>query len=171
VRASDGRLSILDARQSHFIAESWLAADADRRSARDDLAQAFACDDWGCVGHLADGSKVAVARRYEAFADDCRNAALVITKLEAPVACAAPVIDRKILATTGAVALYRVGGRWTAEPAREPTAERQWYGRATPADPRALSRLEATTPSPSGISGGAQPEELELEDEGQLVGE
>jgi competence protein ComEC len=169
----DGRLSILDARRARFVAESWLAADADRRTGSDELAQAFVCDALGCVGRLADGAKIAVARRHEAFADDCRDAALVITRLEAPAACGAPVIDRNTLVATGAIALYRIDGRWIAEPARAPEAQRAWYGRTGPANPRALSRLAGKTPMLSGASNDIEPEEEEPEpsDGPQLIGD
>jgi competence protein ComEC len=172
VRMNDGRLSILDARRARFVAESWLAADADARTARDDLAQAFACDNRGCVGRLGDGTKVAVARRYEALGDDCREAALLITKLDAPAACSVPVIDRKTLATTGAIALYRRDGRWIAETARAPEWDRVWYGRAGTAEPNALSRLQGDMPRALRTGSKAQPqEELESEHDEGLVGE
>jgi competence protein ComEC len=173
VRMSDGRLSILDARRARFAAESWLAADGDRRKASEELAQAFTCDTRGCVGRLADGTKIAVARRREAFADDCRDAALVITRLEAPAACDTSVIDLRTLATTGAIALYRVNGRWIAEPARAPEAERAWYGREERADPGALSRLEGKSPMLRSADNDAEVEEEELdsEDAGKLLGE
>jgi competence protein ComEC len=173
VRMGDGRLSILDARRARFAAESWLAADGDRRKASEELAQAFICDARGCMGRLADGTKIAVARRQEAFADDCRDAALVITSLEAPAACGAPMIDGRTLATTGAIALYRANGRWIAEPARAPEAERAWYGRSGRADPSALLRLEGKSPRRASADNDAQVEEEEFdsEDEGKLLGE
>lgn len=156
VRADDagGRLAILDARRARLAAESWLAADADTRPAGPGLAASFSCDAWGCVARLADGAAVAVARRHEAFADDCRDAALVVTDLDAPAGCAAAVIDRRTLATTGAIALYRVKGRWVAEPARSPLAERPWYGRARAADAQALSRLAGRPAAASAAADG-----------------
>lgn len=143
VRGADGRLSILDAGKRRIAAESWLAADADGRSVSADLAAGFACDRFGCVARLHDGAAIAVARRHEAFADDCREAALIVTRLNAPAQCRVPVIDARTLATTGAVSLRRVDGKWTAEAARPPLAERPWFGRRGPADAAALSRLSS----------------------------
>lgn len=145
VRGQDGRLTILDAASGRFIADNWLAADADRRKADKTIAAGFKCDDQGCVARMGDGAIIAVARRHEAFADDCREAAFLITRLEAPPACRAPVIDRRTLATTGALSLRRVDGAWIAEPARAPYADRPWYGRAKPADANVLSRLAGDT--------------------------
>jgi competence protein ComEC len=148
VRAADGRLSILDARKDRLSAESWLAAEADGRKARAaDLAKGFSCDAAGCIARLADGAIVAVARDPMAFADDCRDASLIVTRLAVPALCAAAVIDRHSLATTGAVALRRVEGKWLAEPARSPYAERPWYGRRALPDANALARLESKRPA------------------------
>jgi competence protein ComEC len=150
VRTADGRLSILDARKDRLSAESWLAADGDGRRARaDGLAGAFRCDAVGCVARLPDGTTIAVARDPRAFVDDCRDAALVVTRLRAPAACAAAAIDRDVLATTGAVALSRVDGKWIAEAARSPYADRPWYGRPAPPDAAVLARLEGRRPAAS----------------------
>jgi len=141
VRAGDGRLTILGARQNRISADSWLAADGDVRKSHDALEGGFRCDSAGCIARLADGTAIAVARRPEAFADDCREAALVVSKFEAPRACAAAVVDRRALMTTGALALRRVNGGWVVTPVRSPTADRPWYGRAGAPDPAALARL------------------------------
>jgi competence protein ComEC len=142
VRGSDGRLTILDARKHRFISEMWLSADADGRSVSNDLGAGFRCDTYGCTAHLHDGAIVAVARRREALLDDCREAGLIVTKLDVPPGCKAPVIDRRTLAATGAIALRRVDGKWIAEPARSPVASRPWFGRAGVPDASALSWLE-----------------------------
>jgi competence protein ComEC len=65
----------------------------------------------------------------------------------APAACGAPSIDRRMLATTGAMGLRRVEGKWIAEAARSPLADRPWYGRALPPDGNALARLERKGPA------------------------
>jgi hypothetical protein len=59
-------------------------------------------------GALHDGTIVAVARLREAIADDCRQASLIVARFEIPAACRAAVIDRRTMATTGAIALRRV---------------------------------------------------------------
>jgi competence protein ComEC len=82
-----------------------------------------------------------VARRPDAFADDCRDATLIVSKFNVPPACAAAAIDRRMLSTTGALALRRVKGEWVVAPVRSPTADRPWFGRTAAPDPAALARL------------------------------
>lgn len=141
VRGAEGRLQILNSGGSRFIAENWLAADADRRKAGKETEKGFACDPWGCVALLSDGTKVAVARRREAFTDDCREAGLVISTFEVPKGCLAATVDRATLASTGALALWRKDGIWMAEPSRALYADRPWYGRTKPVDADALAGL------------------------------
>jgi competence protein ComEC len=141
VRAADGRLTILNARQGRISAETWLAADGDTRKSRDVLDKGFRCDGLGCIARLPDGTVVAVATRPEAFADDCREAGVVISAFDIPAACKAPGIDRKMLSTTGAISLRRENNEWKIETVRKPYADRPWYGRAKPADPEVLDRF------------------------------
>jgi competence protein ComEC len=143
VRGADGKLSILNAKQARISAETWLAADGDTRHAHGVTADAFACDDLGCVAHLQDGAAIAVAARPAALADDCGKAALVVSATDIPASCRAAGIDRKVMATTGAVSLRHVKGEWKIETVRSPHADRPWYGRAHPADPDALARFRA----------------------------
>jgi competence protein ComEC len=128
VRAADGRLSILNARQGRISAETWLAADGDTRKSRDFLDQAFRCDGIGCTAKLPNCTIVAVATRPEAFADNCKQAGVVVSTFDIPAACKAPGIDRKMLATTGAISLRRVNQEWKVETVRSPDADRPWYG-------------------------------------------
>jgi competence protein ComEC len=176
VRGTDGKLSIYRARRSRLAALAWLAADADARGLRDNLAGGFSCDANGCVAKLGDGALVAVALRPEAFADDCRDAALVVSRHELPAACAAPGIDRRTLATTGAVSLRRVGGTWVVETARSPLADRPWFGRAAPPDPRVLVRLAPRPSTPAvapAIERGAPPADVPVPDlpDGEMIEE
>jgi len=168
VRGSDGRLTVLAARQNRISADSWLAADGDTRKSRDPLEGGFRCDAAGCAAKLADGTTIAVARRPEAFADDCREAALVVSPLDVPAACAAAAVDRRALASTGALALRRVKGEWVAEPVRSPFADRPWYGRARAPDPAALARLYRRPNAPAGTEPLARPDEIPVPDEGSV---
>jgi competence protein ComEC len=103
VRGSDGRLAVLRLGNDSFAAREWLAADGDARRAGDVALRAgFACDEAGCIARLADGTVMSVALSAEAFDEDCRRAALVLTLREAPPACAATVIDRKSWRRAGA---------------------------------------------------------------------
>jgi competence protein ComEC len=109
IRGDDGRLAILGARGADFEIETWLRADGDTRTPdADDLRAGTACDELGCIGTSASLGTVAFVLRREAFAEDCRLAAIVVTRLPAPPDCAlhALVIDRETLDRFGAQALY-----------------------------------------------------------------
>lgn len=143
VRDAGGKLSILNAKQARISAETWLAADGDTRGSRNVSSDAFVCDELGCIARLKDGTTIAIATRPDAFADDCGNAGLVISAADIPAACRAPGIDRKLMATTGAISLRHENGEWKIETVRSPYADRPWYGRAQAADPDALARFRA----------------------------
>jgi competence protein ComEC len=109
VRGDDGRFSILGGKGADFEVENWLRADADARTVNAaDLARRVACDPFGCVGRLGDGTVVALTNRRDAFVEDCRMVAIVISRYDAPPGCAnnALVIDRKALDRFGAYAVY-----------------------------------------------------------------
>jgi competence protein ComEC len=143
VRGADGRLRILGVSGNRFVAENWLAADADARKASKALEAGFTCDAQACVATLADGAAVAVARHREAFKESCGEAALVVSRFGAGEGCLAAIVDRVMLRNTGALALWRRDGAWVAEPARALHADRPWYGRRAPADANALAALNA----------------------------
>jgi competence protein ComEC len=83
VRTATGRLAILKTGSDIFATRDWLSADSDARAVKDKaLGEGLACDDAGCIGRLADGSLVAIARTIEAFEEDCRRAALVVSARE-----------------------------------------------------------------------------------------
>jgi competence protein ComEC len=120
VRGDDGRFSIIDAKGNTFEVENWLRADADLRKADAvDLNRGVACDALGCIANARGGQEVAFIKRPDAFAEDCRSAAVIISRLDAPPGCAARalVIDRDQLARFGAHALYVNGGGFRIETA------------------------------------------------------
>jgi competence protein ComEC len=120
VRGADGRLAIINGKSATFEVENWLRADADPRAAKaQDLAAGVACDGLGCVAPLGRGAGlVAVTAQPAGFDDDCRQAAVVISRLSAPAGCSAmaTVIDRQRLARFGAHALYREGSDVAGKP-------------------------------------------------------
>jgi competence protein ComEC len=127
VRGANGRLAMVKAGNDTFAFREWLAADADARVARDKaLADGISCDPAGCIGRLADGALVAIVHTSEAFAEDCRRAAVLIAPREAPSDCAALVIDRKTRARNGALALRRSGQDWDTTAARPNGNDRPW---------------------------------------------
>jgi len=134
VRTSSGKLSVMrSANGDTFPVREWLAADADARTPNDaSLKAGVTCDEIGCIVRLADGAIVALPFAAEAFEEDCRQAALVVSQRTAPPSCAAAKIDRTVWPRTGATALYRKANGWEAAVAFPPGYDRPW-ARALPA--------------------------------------
>jgi competence protein ComEC len=110
VRGPGGRYSIAGGKGEIFAVENWLRADGDpRKPDSADLAEGVLCDVVGCILRTADGKALALVREPDAFAEDCRLAAIVVSRLEAPPYCAQTslVIDDDPLTQRGAHALYR----------------------------------------------------------------
>jgi competence protein ComEC len=145
VRGGDGRLSIIRSGNDIFAVRQWLAADADGRAPTDPvIAGMIRCDAAGCVARLGDGGVIALARSVEAFEEDCRRAAVVVSPRVAPSHCAALLIDRNVLQQTGAVTLRRVGDGFVMSRVRQPGHDRPWaQARPAPADAGAPARTPA----------------------------
>ncbi len=109
VRAADGAYRMIGVKENRFVVENWLRADGDPRPVSEALSEGVRCDPLGCVTDSADDTLVAVSLKPGAFADDCRLAAVVVSRFSAPESCAdrATVIDGATLARGGAQALYR----------------------------------------------------------------
>ncbi|MDR3497183.1 MAG: ComEC/Rec2 family competence protein [Ancalomicrobiaceae bacterium] len=119
VRGADGELHILGSKSNRFVTANWLSADAapstpaDPRARLDPtLADGWRCDQLGCIFRDARASRlpgrgIAYVTDPKAFEEDCRLAAVVITKLTAPDDCrsTALVFDRTSLRTSGSVAI------------------------------------------------------------------
>jgi len=133
VRTSSGRLSVMrSANGDAFPVREWLAADADERTPNDaSLKAGVTCDEIGCIARLADGAIVALPFAAEAFEEDCRQAALVVSQRTALPSCAAAKIDRTVWPRTGATALYRKANGWETVVAFPPGYDRPW-ARALP---------------------------------------
>jgi competence protein ComEC len=148
VRGANGRLSVMRGTNSDaFPLREWLSADADVRTPKDpSLREGAVCDPIGCVARLADGTIVALALAAEAFEEDCRRAALVVSQRTAPD-CAARVIDRTIWPRSGATALYRTAKGWETIVAHPAGYDRPWARPPrTPAD--AATPATAARPAP-----------------------
>src|SRR5262245_5999621 len=127
VRGADARLSMLKSGNDTFAVREWLASDADARTPKDPtLDSGFRCDDAGCIGRLRDGSLIAIARTVEALAEDCRQAAVVVTAHAAPPGCAALVVDRRVWRRSGAMALRRFGEGFEIAAVRRSGYDRPW---------------------------------------------
>jgi competence protein ComEC len=136
VRGADGTLAIIRKSGESFAVREWLASDADPRLPADPgLAKRVACDDIGCVARLADGAAVTLALSPEAFEDDCRMAALIVSNHKAPRGCSALVIDRSRRARGGALALRRIDGGWAITPTRLDGFDRPWEPAVTAPKP------------------------------------
>ena len=109
IRADDGVLGILGSRGADFEIEAWLRGDGDSRLIDDpEIHAGTACDALGCIGEAEGIGTIAFVTRREAFDEDCRLAAVIVSRLPAPAACAlyARIIDRDQLDRFGAHALY-----------------------------------------------------------------
>ena len=127
VRGQDGRLHLMRTAKDAFLVKEWLAADADARSTTDaSLSEGVSCDETGCVTQGPGGAFVALALRPEALGDDCARAALVVTARQAPVACAASVIDAQRLRRQGAVALRRSREGFAVDAVKPKGIDRPW---------------------------------------------
>jgi competence protein ComEC len=159
-RSSEGGLSVVMTRNDAFSIREWLAADGDARSSADaSLRQGVSCDDAGCLARLADGAQVSLALSAEAFEEDCRRAAVVVTPREGPSACDALLIDRKVWRQTGALALRRAGDGFEIIASRPPGYDRPW----TRAVPTPTELTPASTPARQPIPRDATPREEDLE--------
>jgi competence protein ComEC len=127
VRGADGRLAIHRSGGDTFATKEWLAADADGRDVNDrGLGEGINCDPYGCIGKLADGRRVSYTLAPDAFAEDCRRAAVVVATRQAPPDCAATVIGRSLWRRRGALALRRDGSSFVIEAAHPPNFDRPW---------------------------------------------
>ncbi|MEZ5764801.1 MAG: ComEC/Rec2 family competence protein [Xanthobacteraceae bacterium] len=110
VRGDDGRLRLMQTKKDAFVARAWLGADADARSPDDpNLTRGAGCDEAGCAVKMADGRYVTIALRADAFDDDCKKAAVIVTDRQPPTSCEAMVFDRERREALGSVALTGAG--------------------------------------------------------------
>jgi competence protein ComEC len=159
VRGAAGRLAVMRLQNGDaFSVKEWLAADADERTPKDkSLSDGVTCDEIGCVAKLADGTIVALPFAAEAFAEDCRRAALIVSQRTAPPGCAAPMIDRTVWPRTGASMLYRTAKGWETVVAHPAGYDRPW-SRTVPATALAPSTGAApSTAAPSTAPSDATP--------------
>jgi competence protein ComEC len=106
IRSIKGQLTLVG-KSSDFVAEQWLRADGDGRSAKDaGLRQDALCDAAGCVVAAAGQRWVAFVQDASAFDEDCSRARVIITRLKAPPTCKAGfLLDGDGLSTRGATTI------------------------------------------------------------------
>jgi competence protein ComEC len=161
IRGENGRLAVIKSGSDVFAVREWLAADADARAPKDGtLGSGIRCDDAGCIGRLRDGSLVAIAKTIEAFEEDCRRTALVLSARTAPPGCRTQVIDRPVWRRSGAIALRRVGaGGFEITPTRPVGVDRPWaravaQGNDGPEAGRPTSPARDATPREEDLEAG-----------------
>jgi competence protein ComEC len=137
IRDAEDRLSVVGKRFNAYAAEQWLAADGDGREGDAARESDPSCDRFGCAGALPQGLSLSVVDDRLAFDEDCRRAAVVVSRLTAPAGCAAQVVlDERRLAETGAVGIvFGEDGKASIETARTVGEDRPW----SPAPKRAHS--------------------------------
>jgi competence protein ComEC len=142
----EGRLSLMTTGFDDFTLREWLAADADRRGARDDtLSMHVRCDDLGCTSPLRSGGVVALAQSADPLANDCNLASVMVTQRLAPPQCKAQVIDRNVWQRYGAATLTRTGDGFEIIFARAPNHGRPWA--KSPANVAETRRVSAARPA------------------------
>ncbi|KQP31041.1 competence protein ComEC [Methylobacterium sp. Leaf102] len=164
IRAQDGRLATLG-KPPAFVLEQWLKADGDGRRAGTVTALSTArCDRLGCTAHLPDGRVLALVTDKRALHEDCIRADVLITRRDAPPACAAKlVLDRPFLAAHGAATIRfppkadpiittarRAGESVPWRPVRETVPTRT----PTPAVPTAPTAPDTDEPEPPSEGSG-----------------
>jgi competence protein ComEC len=127
VRNASGRFSLIPTAKDQFAIRAWLAADGDGRDPADStLHEGWICDEIGCMARLKDGAIVAAPSALEAFDEDCRRAAIVVSARPAPAGCRAMVIDRDTSRRLGALGVTRGADGFAITAARPAGHERPW---------------------------------------------
>lgn len=127
VRGKDGSLRVMRSAKDAFLLKEWLAADADARLAADpSLSEGVSCDAGGCVVQGADGKLVALTLRPEALADDCAQAAVMVSLHAPPADCNAMVVDQEMLQKQGTLALRLTANGYAIQAVRPRGVDRPW---------------------------------------------
>jgi competence protein ComEC len=109
VRVADGRLALVRHVTDDFAAADWLRRSGDAREPDDAIGgPGVTCDVYGCLARSRDGTLIAIDERADALAEDCANAAIVISMVPAKHLCSGPklVIDRFDVARAGGYAVW-----------------------------------------------------------------
>jgi competence protein ComEC len=151
-------LTFLSSGRDSFVIKDWLAADGDGRDPKDkSLHDGVTCDAIACIGRLKDGRLASLALRAEAFAEDCAHTAVVVSAREAPGACRATLVDRKVWRAQGAIALRWSGDQFLQTAARPSSVDRPWARAPVSAD-------EAASTQPAPRDATPSKEDLEADD-------
>nr|WP_245404730.1 ComEC/Rec2 family competence protein [Ancylobacter gelatini] len=158
VRGADGRLQVMGDRDAglerRFAVEQWRGMEGERGAAGPSPdAAAPRCDAEGCTLATSNGQRVALSRGPDSLADDCRLAALLVTKVPPPEGCAAQVLRIDPRRQNGGLALFaRPDGGWRVEAARPRQPRRLWhpgFGQSERVAPPGVEGTATGAPIPS----------------------
>jgi competence protein ComEC len=148
VRGSDGALRLVRAADDDYSADEWLKRDGDGRLSDGAVAtpaDGVRCDADGCIAHARGGTVIAAAARIDALAEDCANAAIVVSAVPAGRDCSGPrlVIDKFDVAREGGYAVW-LGSAWRVETVEGERGRRPW---AAPPSARRKSQYRRMRPT------------------------
>ncbi|MGL5138720.1 MAG: ComEC/Rec2 family competence protein, partial [Beijerinckiaceae bacterium] len=149
VRGAAGELAILGRARGGFIVDRWLAADGDMRTGvAVSPRTASRCDRFGCVTYLADAKPVSLVLAPDAFEEDCRRAAIIVSPLRAPAWCkpGGLLLDQDMLARTGSLAIRRNGEAFDVTTARPADSWKPWFGAPPKANTAPVNEPPETSP-------------------------
>jgi competence protein ComEC len=131
VRGNDGLLRLIREPKDDYTASEWMKRDGDTRDIAGTIgtrANGVRCDGDGCTARTPDGALVAITRRVDGLADDCGQAAVVISAVPVRSGCAKPklVIDRFAVARSGAYAVWLKGKTARVETVQNARGDRPW---------------------------------------------
>jgi competence protein ComEC len=131
VRGHDGLLRLMGPPSDNYSAQEWLKRDGDARDISIIVATSadgVRCDWKGCIGRLPDDSLIASAARTSALAEDCNEAAIVVSASPVRGTCKGPklVVDRFAVADNGAYAIWLDGNNMRVETVRQDRGDRPW---------------------------------------------
>jgi len=132
VRDDDGRLAAVGRARDTYELSRWLEHDGDERAPRAAKSRGVRCDRIGCRASVK-GLTVAVAQHPAAFADDCRRASIVVSRIVSPRSCTAPkaVVDFFAARREGTHAIYvEDDGRLRVETVAQTRGARPWSARS-----------------------------------------
>jgi competence protein ComEC len=126
LRSEAGNLAFPPATAASYSVENWLLADGDDREAVAGDG-AFRCDLLGCIGWVK-GKRVALIHHPGALEEDCRRADIVVVPFTIGQKCRATrvIVDRRMLCTHGAHALYIEGLSIRTETVAAARGQRPW---------------------------------------------
>lgn len=92
LRGDDGRLVAAIRRVEAYSVDQWLRRDGDATRAPAPPDTMFRCDSEACAATATNGARVAYALRRSAFAEECRRADILVSRIPVRTRCPSPSI-------------------------------------------------------------------------------